>query len=127
MANLSLEDNSPGRNGTSDTEVDDTVWKDLPQELLEKCLGHLPVLVIASKLRAVNRTWSSYPGTSTFMALHNHKKNIDSCFGFLMFGTNILTHQCETMALDHNTLKWQLAPSLQLDGKAISIKSSIFR
>lgn len=116
MANLSLED-SPGRNATSDTEVDDdTVWKDLPLELLEKCLGHLPVLMIASTLRAVNRTWSSYHGTPTFMALHNHRDNIDSCFGFLMFGTNILTHQCETMALDHNTLKWQLAPSLQLDG-----------
>lgn len=106
----------PGRIGTSDVEVDDTIWKDLPEELVDKCLGHLPVLTIASKLRELNRTWRGFPGTSPSMALHNHGRNINSCFGFLMHGTNILTRQCETMAFDHNTLKWQLAPSLQLGG-----------
>lgn len=92
------------------------IWSKLPPELVEKCLGHLPVLTVAGKLKVVKKEWRDYAGTSPFMNLHNHGKSLNSSFGFLMFGTNILTHRCETMALDHKTMKWQMAPFLQLHG-----------
>ena len=93
--------------------MDEKIWEHLPQDLVERCFGHLPVLTIASTMRQVNTRWRDFPGSARFMALHNHGMNIDSSFGFLICGTNTVSRQCETMVLDHNTLKWQQAPSLQ--------------
>lgn len=110
MANRDLAERKPK------PEADHTIWSELPQELVEKCLGHLPVLEMASTLRGVSRAWRNYPGTLPFMNLHNHGMNSNSSFGFLMYGTDRLTNRCETMAINHEALEWQMAPSLQLQG-----------
>lgn len=73
-----------------DVEVDDIIWKDLLEELVDKCLGYFLVLIIVFKLRELNRIWRGFFGILFFMVLYNYGRNINFCFGFLMYGINIL-------------------------------------
>lgn len=43
--------------------MDHAMWRKLLQELVVKCIGHLPVLTIALKVREVNKAWRDYAGT----------------------------------------------------------------